>query len=130
MDTRPRTALFVAAVLGLALAAGCERNREPKVTPAGDAKTATTKVLEAGSDMLQGMKPLGRMNMYLVGFHPMKGDPGHSMEAHHFCTQVNEDFAQCVLFDGNTPDANMNGIEYIVSEKVFETLPQEERQYL
>jgi hypothetical protein len=69
------------------------------------------------------------MDVYLVGFHPMKGDPAHQMEAHHFCRQVNEDFAQCALFDANTRDANLNGIEYIISEKLFESLPAEERQY-
>jgi hypothetical protein len=51
------------------------------------------------------------------------------MEAHHFCHQVNEDFAQCALFDGNTGTANLNGIEYIISERLFESLPEEERQY-
>jgi len=50
-------------------------------------------------------------------FHPMKQEPAHQMEAHHFCKQVNEDFAQCVLFDGNTSAANMTGVEYIISEK-------------
>lgn len=54
------------------------------------------------------------MNVYLVGLHPMKDHPEHQMEAHHFCRQVNEDFAQCTLFDGNTKDANLNGIEYII----------------
>lgn len=49
------------------------------------------------------------------------------MEAHHFCRQVNQDFAQCILFDGNSENANLNGIEYIVSEKLFETLSTEER---
>jgi len=51
------------------------------------------------------------------------------MEAHHFCNQVNEDFAQCVLFDGNTEGANLTGIEYIISEKLFESLQDEEKQY-
>jgi hypothetical protein len=69
------------------------------------------------------------MNVYIVGFHPMKDHPEHQMEAHHFCRQVNQDFAQCVLFDGNGRDANLNGIEYIISEKLFETLPAQERQY-
>jgi hypothetical protein len=49
------------------------------------------------------------------------------MEAHHYCRVVNDDFLQCVLFDGNTRDANLIGIEYIVSEKLFATLPAEER---
>lgn len=69
------------------------------------------------------------MNVYLMGFHPMKEEPAHQMEAHHFCNQVNEDFAQCALFDGNTRDARLNGIEYIISEKLFESLPEEEKQY-
>jgi hypothetical protein len=59
----------------------------------------------------------------------MKDDPAHQMEAHHFCRQVNEDLAQCALFDGNTDNANLNGIEYIISERLFETLPGDERQY-
>jgi hypothetical protein len=36
---------------------------------------------------------------------------------------------QCVLFDGNTATANLTGIEYIVSERLFETLPADERRY-
>jgi hypothetical protein len=51
------------------------------------------------------------------------------MEAHHYCNQVNEDLAQCVLFDANTADARLMGIEYIVSEKLYDTLPTEERAY-
>ncbi len=79
--------------------------------------------------MLQTDSPLDPMNVYLVGFHPMKDDPSHQMEAHHFCNQVNEDLAQCALFDGNTRDANLNGIEYIISERLFEQLPAAEKQY-
>jgi hypothetical protein len=51
------------------------------------------------------------------------------MEAHHYCNQVNEEFAQCVLFDGNGESARMNGIEYIVSEALFESLPLDEKKY-
>jgi hypothetical protein len=67
--------------------------------------------------------------VYLVGFHPMKERPDHQMEAHHYCHQVNEDFAQCALFDGNGRTARLNGIEYIISEKLFATLPAAERAY-
>ena len=79
--------------------------------------------------MLQRAAPLAPMDIYLSGFHPLKDEPEHQMEAHHFCHQVNEDFAQCVLFDGNDDGANLNGIEYIVSAKLFATLPDEERQF-
>jgi hypothetical protein len=32
-----------------------------------------------------------------------------------------------VLFDGNTKDANLIGIEYIVSERLFDQLPEDEQ---
>jgi hypothetical protein len=65
--------------------------------------------------------------MHSNGFHPAKDDPTMQMEAHHYCNQVNEDFAQCVLFDGNTAEARMVGIEYIISERTYETLPALEK---
>ena len=98
-------------------------------TPPGEPKSPTTRALELGSRLLQDNTPLAPMDVYLVGFHPMKEDPEHQMEAHHFCHQVNEDFAQCVLFDGNGKRANLNGIEYIISGKIFETLPEDEKTF-
>lgn len=99
------------------------------IEPAGEEKSNKTQVLELGAKALQSSSPLSPFDIYLVGFHPMKDEPERQMEAHHYCNQVNEDFAQCVLFDGNTKDANLNGIEYIISETIYETLPDEERQY-
>lgn len=119
---------FNVMVLTLALATALAVLAQ-ETTPAGEKSSATTKVLEAGADMLQNDEPIDQLSIYLVGFHPMKSDPAHQMIAHHYCHQVNEDFAQCVLFDGNTEKANMNGIEYIISEKLFETLPLEEKKY-
>ncbi|MCW5980503.1 MAG: OBAP family protein [Bryobacteraceae bacterium] len=121
-------AVLASAVISC-FSAGCTADRERSTEPAGADTTTETDVLRTGAAALQTDAPLEGMNVYIVGFHPMKDDPGHQMEAHHFCRQVNEDFAQCALFDGNTKDANLNGIEYIISERLFETLPQEERKY-
>lgn len=65
----------------------------------------------------------------MVDFHPMKVQPDRQMEAHHYCHQVKEDFAQCTLFDSNGKNTKLNGIGYIISEKLFEGLPEEERKY-
>ena len=102
---------------------------ESGVAPPGRRKQLKTRALEAGARVFQATPPLDGFDIYLVGFHPMKDDPHHQMEAHHFCRQVNQDFMQCVLFDGNTAEANLTGIEYIISERLFETLPGEERRF-
>jgi len=118
--------LYFAFACSGALAQG---TAEPKTAPPGEGKSAKTRSLETGARVLQTKSPLNGYNIYLVGFHPMKEHPEMQMEAHHYCRQVNEDFAQCVLFDSNAWTANMNGVEYIISEKVFASLPEEERKY-
>lgn len=101
--------------------------RPSPVRPAGHGEGAWLAVLEAGVDLLQPMTPLKGFDVYLVGFHCHKGVPDDQVEAHHYCRVVNDDLLQCILFDGNTRDANLIGIEYIVSESLFGGLPEDER---
>ncbi|PRQ08515.1 hypothetical protein ENSA7_18010 [Enhygromyxa salina] len=99
------------------------------MTPPGEEAGAITQLLSAGAELFQADSPIDQLNIHLVGFHPMKEDPYHQMDVHHFCHQVNEDFAQCALWDGDTAQSNLNGIEYIISERLFEGLPEQEKQY-
>lgn len=97
--------------------------------PPGEPKSQKTTILELGAKVLQRNAPLQPFDVYVLGFHPLKEQPDRQMESHHFCHQMSEDFAQCTLFNGNTRNSRLNGIEYIISEKLFETLPTEERKY-
>lgn len=103
--------------------------RRSPVAPAGQGKGAWLAALEKGADVLQSAAPLKDFDAYVVGFHCARGEPDMQMEAHHYCRVVNDDLLQCVLFDGNTRAANLIGIEYIVSEGLFDTLPEEEKDY-
>jgi hypothetical protein len=103
--------------------------RKSPVAPAGEGRSLWRKTLEAGAALLQDTTPLKDFDVYVVGLHCAKNEPEMQMEAHHFCRQVNQDFLQCVLFDGNTVDANLIGIEYIVSERLFDSLPEDEKPY-
>ena len=103
--------------------------REAAVTPQGMPKSLKAAILGADADLLQDTTPVKQIDISVVGFHCAKYHPQMQMEAHHYCHQVNEEFLQCVLFDGNTEDANLIGIEYIISERLFHTLPDEEKRY-
>lgn len=124
MRTPDGVRLAATGAVLLLLALGTQAQPVP-----GEEKSPRTEALELGAKLLQGNAPLAGMDVYLVGFHPMKDDPQQQMEAHHFCHQVNQDFAQCTLFDGNTRSARLTGIEYIISEKLFQTLPVDERRF-
>jgi hypothetical protein len=124
-----RLSLVIFIPLCIGAITACTPSAISPLKPEGQEKSSKTKVLETGAAILQTDSPLDPMNIYLDGFHVAKDDPAHQMEAHHFCRQVNEDFAQCALFDGNTRQANLIGIEYIVSEVLFESLPGKEKKY-
>jgi hypothetical protein len=124
----PHRSALVLGGLALAACTGAGAT-DPAVEVPGRPESTRTSVLEMGATAMQRDAPTDALDIYLVGFHPMKDDPEHQFEAHHFCQQVNEDFAQCALYDGNTAEANLNGIEYIISERLFEDLPEEEKSY-
>src|SRR4051794_401798 len=120
-------------VIGIISAAGAcgGGNSGPQgaETAPGAPRTSKTAALETGAKVMQAKGPMDQMAIYLDGFHASKDDPMMQMEAHHYCNQVNDDFAQCVMFDGNTKDARLHGVEYIVSEKLYNAMPAEERAF-
>jgi len=93
----------------------------------GAEKSTESKMLGMGASLIQSKSPIGAINMYLNGFHFYADDMGRQIEAHHFCHHVNEEFFQCVIYDGNSTDARLIGIEYIVSERIFKSLPDDEK---
>ena len=101
--------------------------RRPPRRPAGRPTGPVFRALSLGSRLLQRRAPLHGFDAYVVGFHCAREDPQMQMEAHHYCKVVNEDLLQCLIFDGNTRDANLIGTEHIISEGLFATLPQDER---
>ena len=108
---------------------GCGgQNTDSNVTSEGEKKSTKTKTLEIGAELLQDETPLKQFSMYLDGFHFYNGKLNEQMEAHHYCTQINEDVTQCIIFDGNKKDSKIMGIEYIISEKLFTTLDEEEKK--
>jgi hypothetical protein len=124
-----KTACALLTYLAISQLAQAQEKPNHQVILEGEAKSTQTKTLEVGAKILQNHAPVSELDIYLNGFHPMKDHPELQMETHHYCHQMNEDFAQCVLFDGNTKTARMNGVEYIISEKLFESLPNEEKVY-
>ena len=64
-----------------------------------------------------------------AGVHLLKDLPEHAQVAYHYCKPVNDDLSQCVLYDGTGPDARLIGIEYLVSDAVYQKMPTEEKAF-
>ncbi|MCQ4255960.1 OBAP family protein [Stutzerimonas stutzeri] len=118
------------SVLGSAvlLAACGQHNTASYTDAAGAPKSAETRTLEAGAKLLQGKAPLNAVSAYLNGFHFYSGDIDGQMEAHHYVTRLNEDVLQALIYDGNGSNAKLMGVEYIISARLFATLPEDEKK--
>ena len=105
----------------------CSQHVPSTASVSGESKTFKTEVLEAGAEMIQSEDPINAIAIYLDGFHFHNGYMDKQIEAHHYCTQMNDDFTQCIIYNGNGKDALLMGVEYVISKRLFETLPMEER---
>lgn len=112
----------------LFLLASCGgRNTGSNIDAPGDDKTAKDKLLNTGAALLQDKAPLEQFSTYLDGFHFYNGNLLAQMEAHHYVHQLNEDVYQAVIIDGNDAAAKLMGVEYIITSRLFATLPGEEK---
>lgn len=104
------------------------KNTASNVDAPGEDKSGKSKLLNTGADLLQDKSPLRKFNAYLDGFHFYNGNIEAQMEAHHYVSQLNEDVRQAIIFDSNEKDAKIMGVEYIISEKLFKPLDEEEKK--
>jgi hypothetical protein len=125
--TESRTAHFsLAVVCNLLLACSGVDTASPVDAP-GRPESTRTQMLEAGAATLQSKPPIDAINAYLDGFHFYNGHQKVQMEAHHYCSILNEDVIQCVIYDGNVKDAKIMGVEYIIDGKLLANLPAAEK---
>jgi len=116
------------AVIYFAILISCGgKNTSSNVTAPGNEKSAKDKTLSTGAHLLQDKTPLATFSVYLDGFHFYNGNLNAQMEAHHYVAQLNEDVYQAVIFDGNGKNAKLMGVEYIITDTLFKTLPEEEK---
>lgn len=94
----------------------------------GQSTKTVSAVLDTAAGVCQSLKPINRIHAHLCAFHFYAHDIRRQVEAHHFCTHYNEDVHQCLIYDSPEKGARLIGIEYIVSEKIFITLPDEEKK--
>ncbi|HAA27679.1 MAG TPA: DUF1264 domain-containing protein [Cyanobacteria bacterium UBA8553] len=122
------TFIFTIIFIVYVPAASAAENTGLNITPPGVEKSIKTQVLETGAAVLQTQAPIDAINVYVDGLHFHNGDMNRQVEAHHYCSVINEEFIQCTIYDSNGKNARLMGIEYIISEKSFQTLPQEEKK--
>eukprot|EP00775_Hariotina_reticulata_P005866 gene5866-6107_t len=95
----------------------------------GDNISLQQQLLNTATSTLQNFKPLKKLCQHVCAFHCYAHDTTRQVRSHHFCSHLNEEVRQCLIYDSPEPEARLIGVEYIISRKLFEQLPQDERRY-
>jgi hypothetical protein len=72
--------------------------------------------------------PIDDIHAHVCGIHFYSGDMSRQIIAEHYCSHLSDEVLQCILYDSNKPGARLIGVEYIVSAKIFDSLPPEEKK--
>ena len=80
------------------------------------------------SALLAAESPVASIHAHLCGFHFYSGDLKRAVRVEHYCSHLNEDVLQCVVYDSTAKNARLIGVEYIISEALFKQLPAEEKK--
>ncbi|KAI3697739.1 hypothetical protein L6452_30836 [Arctium lappa] len=86
------------------------------------------QMLDKGAQMLQTFKPINQMSQHACTFALYSHDMTRQIKTHHIVTRVNQDFLQSAVYDSDDSNARLIGVEYMVSDTIFETLPPEEQK--
>jgi hypothetical protein len=123
---RAKLPIALACVAGLAAGTCLTSVTRPTPARADDAKPAHAQPPAGAKAPIQEIL---HCPLAFAGVHLLKDLPEHPQVAYHYCKPVNDDVSQCVLYDGTGPDARLIGIEYLVSDALYQKMPPGEKVY-
>lgn len=74
------------------------------------------------------LAPISAIGAHVCGIHFYSGNMKRQIIAQHYCSHLSDEVLQCVLYDSEKKDARLIGVEYIVSARIFESLPADEKK--
>lgn len=95
----------------------------------GNSLTPTQQVCDSGISTLQSLTPVNQVRAHLCALHAYSNDRDRQIISHHYCHHLSSEMHQCLIYDSTEKSARLIGIEYLISRRLFDTLPQEEKQY-
>lgn len=117
----------VASGIGLATAKG-QLSGSDDTSRCSEASSGTAVGSQEGATPTHSESPLSAIDEHVCGLHFYSGDMRRQVVAQHYCSHVSRDVRQCLIYDSDKKHARLVGIEYIISAKLFEELPTEEKK--
>lgn len=124
-DTRRRTRTVCLAALALtSVLVACDRVSRPSTPP-----VPKGSLLAPAAEHRQARAPTEALAVHLDSFQFRSGDLRSQHRVQQYCGHVSDEVLQCALFDGTGAQARLTGVEYVISERLFAGLADDEKAY-
>jgi len=95
-----------------------------------DGNMAQSKSFQnTSTESKQNFDPITNIGVHVTTIHCHCGNPSNQMLCHGYSARVNEDLTQALIYDSTEKNARLIGVEYIISESAFKSLPDEETKF-
>lgn len=85
------------------------------------------KVLDKAASVIQNHDPVNQLDLHLISLPCYTHCMNKQRVTHHYCHHVEPGVWQCVMYDGPNKDSRLIGLEWVISEEKFQTIPENER---
>lgn len=75
------------------------------------------------------MPPIENIHLHFCGIHVAKKNPKFQLITQHYCSPINDQMHQCLLYDSSEKNARLLGVEYLITDKLYRDLPDGEKKY-
>jgi len=95
----------------------------------GDPITWKSTAGETVAEVIQSHTPVKEFRTHLSAIVCPCTELKKQFPVHMYVSHVNEDVMQAIIMDSDERDARLIGVEYIITEKIFKQMPQDERKF-
>jgi hypothetical protein len=88
----------------------------------------SSKLLDAGAAVLQSHAPVRQLSLHLISLPCYTHSLHKQRLTHHYCHRLSSDVWQCVMYDRSDATSRLIGVEYVIGEDTFRTLPDDEKR--
>jgi hypothetical protein len=83
----------------------------------------------SGHGRHSAMPPVENVHLHFCGIHVAKNNPKFQLITEHYCGHIAGGMHQCLLYESAEKNARLLGVEYIIPDEMYRTLPETEQRY-
>jgi len=85
-------------------------------------------LLDTAGSQVQNHAPVDQLDLHLISLPCYTHNLHKQRLTHHYCHRIEPGIWQCVMYDGPEKNSRLIGVEWVIDEQHYKTVPQSEQR--